>query len=110
MSARWEADCGVCGSTFGWPLDEQDDPPKHGVFCPQCRENGLSAPGVLHFEEVAAPTGETTELATLRAENARLREALEKIAARDFNCMPHQHGMVAQECALATIAPQGSRP
>jgi hypothetical protein len=60
-------------------LDEQDDPPKHGVFCPQCRENGLSAPGVLHFKEVAAPTGKITELATLRAENARLREEIEKL-------------------------------
>lgn len=38
------------------------------------------------------------------AEAAKMRKTLEKIAARDFDCAPHQHGMAAAEYARATLA------
>jgi hypothetical protein len=43
-------------------------------------------------------------LTTARAEAARLREALKKIADADFNCTPRQYGMAMAACAEAALA------
>ena len=51
-----------------------------------------------------APVTPPAEVEALRATVAQLREALEQIADRDFNCSPHQHGMAAQEHARAALA------
>jgi len=48
-----------------------------------------------------------TELATLRDDNARLREALEKIARGDYACLAEgQSCGSAQAAARAALAPQ----
>jgi hypothetical protein len=108
MSAyEWTGECGVCGSLFGWPRDGST-PGDAGTFCPQCRANGLTASGVVHFSrsspspittpaEVEALRRErdalntdaliqaqkllerTTACDTLRTDNSRLREALRNL-------------------------------
>lgn len=51
-----------------------------------------------------APTPAEMAAADQSAEVARLREALRKIAAADFNCAPRQYGIAMQEEARAALA------
>ena len=43
------------------------------------------------------------ELAAARGVNDMLLATMQRIAKRDFNCAPHQHGMAAQAAAEAAI-------
>jgi hypothetical protein len=46
----WIAQCGVCLAYFESKIKSEDNPHPYGAFCPQCKERGLIAPGVLHFK------------------------------------------------------------
>lgn len=50
MPDDWTATCGVCIADFAVrKSDSENNPAPHGSFCPDCRQRGLIAPGVLHW-------------------------------------------------------------
>lgn len=51
LQTDWISQCGVCEENFLIRDDaEPGNPYPHGSFCPDCKESGLIAPGVLHWK------------------------------------------------------------
>jgi hypothetical protein len=46
-TVTWRAQCGVCYSS--WVGESEECPSESGTFCPNCRDKGLMAPGVLNW-------------------------------------------------------------
>jgi hypothetical protein len=48
----WVATCGVCDACFAVTAEASpENPSPSGSFCPDCQENRLKAPGVLHWRK-----------------------------------------------------------
>lgn len=84
----WNARCGVCG--MGWTVRQTPNPSPHGSFCPNCRNNKLSAPGVLHWKLDAGDAEYQSWFQVPKSHEKRLEAALEEICRRadDIRTLP----------------------
>lgn len=43
----WRGSCGVCNTLYQHPENSREKP--NATFCPDCRERGMMAPGVVNW-------------------------------------------------------------